>query len=232
MSTEAEAFGFRVVTKITRPAASVARGLGEVRSSDLADAMREANFMDSGIRMMYQPMARFAGPAVTVSLPRGSHFSLFKLGMQQTQPGDVLVVNARGDAGSAVIGGNIAKALKARGVVGLIIDGAARDVEETRKIRLPVHVLHVTPNAGSSWGPGEINVPIACGGVVVNPGDLIVADEDGIAVIPAFASEVIISKAQAALRKADKIQDALARGEVTNIENITAKLVEEGAVLM
>ena len=232
MASESEAFGFRVVTKITRPAAALVRKFGDARSTDLADAMREANFMDGGIRPMYQPMARFVGPAVTVTMPRGSHFSLFKLGMQQTQVGDVLVVNARGDAVSAVIGGNIAKALKARGVVGLIIDGAARDVEETREIGLPVYVRHVTPNAGNSWGPGEINVPIACGGVVVNPGDIIAADEDGVAVVPPFAAEAVLARAVAALHKADKIHDALARGEVTNIENITKKLVEEGAVLM
>jgi len=232
MASEGEAFGFRVVRTISRPSEGLIRKFSEVRSTDLADAMREANFMDSGIRPMYQPMDRFVGPAVTVSIPRGSHFSLFKLGMQQTKAGDVLVVNARGDPVSAVIGGNIAKALKARGVVGLIIDGAARDVEETRRIGLPVYLRHVTPNAGNSWGPGEINVPTACGGVVVNPGDVVVADEDGIAVVPMVAVEAVLARAISALHKADKIQDALARGEVTNIENITTKLVEEGAVLM
>ena len=231
MVDQGEAFGFRVVTKIARPPADVIRRCADVRSSDLADAMREANFMDSGIRPMYVPMTRFVGPAVTVGIPRGSHFPLFKLAMQQTQAGDVLVVNARADAVSAVIGGNIAKALKARGVVGVIIDGAARDVEETRKIGLPVYVRCVTPNAGNSWGPGEINVPIACGGVVVNPGDIIVGDEDGIAVVPSFAAKAVLARAVAALHKADKIQDALARGEVTNIEAITKKLAEEGAVL-
>jgi regulator of RNase E activity RraA len=231
MATDGKAFGFRVITKITRPADGLIQKFREVRSTDLADAMREANFMDSGIRPMYLPMAPFVGPAVTVTMPRGSHFPLFKLGMQQTQSGDVLVVNARSDAVSAVIGGNIAKALKARGVAGLIIDGAARDVEETRGVGLPVYVRHVTPNAGNSWGPGEINVPIACGGVVVNPGDLIVADEDGIAVVPPFAAEAVLARAVEALHKADKIQSALARGEVTNIENITTRLVEEGAVI-
>lgn len=74
-------------------------------------------------------------------------------------------------------------------------------------------------------------MPIACGGVVVNPGDIVIADEDGIAVVPPFAAEAVLARAIEARHKTDKIQDALARGEVTNIANITKQLVDAGAVV-
>lgn len=220
--------GFRVVTSIKRPDSSTSRRFAGIASAELADAMHEANIMDPGIRPIYEPMMKIIGPAVTVSIPRGSHFQLFKLGAQQTQAGDVLVVNARGDLTCALTGGNVCRGLRARGIVGVIVDGAVRDVDETRETQLPVYARGITPSGGSVYGPGEVNVPIACGGVVVNPGDIIVADRDGVAVVPPVAVDELLALVEKSRSQHAGLQPVLARGEITNIEAITKRLVEMG----
>lgn len=223
-----KSIGFRVVTRIDRAGAAEIGRFRDVAAAALADAMHEASIMDAGLRPIYQPMPKILGLAVTVSIPRGSHFPLFKLGAQQTQRGDVLVVNARGDLGCGLIGGNICRGLKARGVAGIIVDGAVRDEDELRELQLPVYARAVIPSGGSAYGPGEVNVPIACGGVVVNPGDIVVADHDGVAIVPPAAVDEILEKVRKGQESAAALQPVLARGEVTNIEAITGRLAEMG----
>jgi RraA family protein len=223
-----ESLGFRVFTQIDRSGTAFLDRAGQASSAELADAMHEANVMDQWLRPVYHPMPKIVGIAITVSIPRGSHFPLFKLGAQQSQRGDVLIVNARGDLGCALIGGNICRGLQARGLAGIIIDGAVRDVEELRALQFPVYARAVVPSGGTTYGPGEVNVPIACGGVVVNPGDIVVADSDGIAVVrPTAVSEILEAVEKGRVTSAS-LQPALARGEVTNIEAITARLAEMG----
>jgi len=223
--------GFRAITAITRPDAKIIGRFEGLSSADLADAMHDANIMDPGIQPIYEPMAPIVGPAVTVSIPRCTHFHLFKLGAQQTRPGDVLVVNARGDLSSGLTGGNVCRGLRARGLAGVIVDGAVRDIEETRATGLPVYARGVTPRGGTVYGAGEVNVPVACGGIVVNPGDIVVADRDGIAVVPSAAVDEVLALVEKGKASHAQLQPALARGEVTNIENITKKLLELGCVV-
>ena len=220
--------GFRVITKIARPDEGTVSRLRHVASADLADVMYSANIMDPGIRPIYEPMARIVGPAVTVSIPRADHMYLFKLGVQQTRPGDVVVVNARGDVTCGLTGGNLCRGFRARGLAGVIVDGGVRDVEETQQVGLPVFARGVTPTGDSVYGPGEVNVPIACGGVVVNPGDIIVADRDGVAVVPPAAVDELLASVERLKARHAAMQPALARGEVTNIDAITERLVEMG----
>lgn len=223
-----ESVGFRVFTKINRSGATAIARFRDVATAELADAMHEANVMDPGLRSIYQPMPRIVGLAVTVSIPRGSHFPMFKLGAQQTSRGDVLVVNARGDSGCGLVGGNICRGLQARGLVGVVVDGAVRDVEEIRQLQFPVYARGLVPSGGTAYGPGEVNVPIACAGVVVNPGDIIVADTDGIAVVPPAAVDELLEAIAKARAASLALQPVLARGEVTNIDAITSRLVEMG----
>lgn len=223
--------GFRVVTKINRPEAGVLARFADIATAELADAMQESYVMDPGIRPIYDPMPKIVGTAVTVSIPRGSHFPLFKLGAQQTKKGDVLVVSARGDLTCGLTGGNICRGLQNRGVVGVIVDGAVRDVDETQEIQLPVYARGVVPTGGSVYGPGEVNIPIACGNIVVNPGDIVVADRDGVAVVPPEAVDEILSIVEKSRSWHADIQPVLARGEITNIEAITNKLTEMGCLI-
>jgi regulator of RNase E activity RraA len=190
--------------------------------------MNMAGTMDPRIYPVYQPMKKVVGPAVTVSIPSGS-FSMIKAGMQQTRAGDVLVINAYGNLNLGLVGGNVCRGLVSRGLAGLIVDGAVRDVSEIRKDGLPVYARGTaTPGTGVMSDPGEVNVPIACGQVVVNPGDIIVADEDGIVVVPPAAAEEVLAGVADLEAKHAAVQDALLRGEVTNIDNIERMLREQG----
>jgi 4-hydroxy-4-methyl-2-oxoglutarate aldolase len=175
--------GFRVYDNISRPDKADVAALGQQFSADVADAMQKAGAMSRAIQPVYRPMPTFCGPAVTASLPTGS-FSMAKLAMLTCQPGDVLVLNAYEDVRHALLGGHIGKALKQRGIAGIVVDGAVRDSSELQELGLPVCARGTAVIVGGHDGPGEINVPIACGGVVVNPGDVVLADEDGIVVVP------------------------------------------------
>ena len=219
--------GFRVYRRTERPDASLLERFNAMHTADISDTMNRAGTMDRDISPVFTPMRRIVGPAVTVSAPTGA-FNIVKIGMQQTVRGDVLVVNARGVTNGALIGGNVARGLAHRGLAGFICDGAVRDGTEIREDGLPTFARRVTTMMGPIDGPGEVNVPIACGGVVVRPGDIIVADEDGIVVIPPADAEEILEATTKLVASHDAIQPVLLRGEVTNIANIERVLREQG----
>jgi regulator of RNase E activity RraA len=110
---------------------------------------------------------------------------MLRAAIDLAQPGDVIVVNAHGDVTRAILGGFVAMHMVHRGVRGLVVDGAVRDITEFQELGLPVMARGITPRSGTTAGGwGEVNVPIACGGVVVHPGDAIIGDHEGIAVVP------------------------------------------------
>lgn len=211
--------GFRVITEIKRPPADVVTALGAGFSADLADSMNKAGAMQRGIAPLYQPIERFAGPAVTATLPTAS-FTMAKIAMEQCRPGDVLVLNCFGDISHAMFGGHLGLGLKSRGVVGVIVDGAVRDVSELREVGLPVFARGTSVVVGGHDGPGEINVPIACGGVVVNPGDIIVADEDGVVSVPQGEAEYVLTNLKQLKEKHAQGEETSARGEFSGIAEL------------
>ena len=154
---------------------------------------------------------------------------MVKLGIEQAQSGDVLVVSVQGDTTYAMIGGNMALGMQARGLRGFVIDGAVRDVSELRDLGFPTFARGVAVAAADLGGPrGEVNVPIACGGVVVNPGDIIVADEDGIVVVPPRVADMVIEGVPALMAKHAEARVVLSRGEVTAIDQITRDFLAQG----
>lgn len=219
--------GFRVYTSIRRPALGAIERLSALRAADLSDSMQRAGTMDNGIQSITQPAKPIVGPAVTVSVPNGA-FNVIKAGMQQTRRGDVLVINARGSLRGALIGGNVCRGLLHRGLAGIVADGAVRDAEEISGDGLPVYARGLSAMMGPVDGPGEVTVPIACGHVVVHPGDLVVADPDGIVVIRPDDVEAIAAETERLLQRHAAVQEVLLRGEVTNIANIERGLREQG----
>jgi regulator of RNase E activity RraA len=223
--------GFKCITNIQRPPQTIVDAFRGLRSCDVSDVMRRAGTM-SGIRAVYTPIPSVLGPAVTVSVPAAG-VNMIKLGMQQTQPGDVLVVSARGETDFAMWGGNLTRGLKARGVGGFLIDGAIRDVSEMREDQFPVFARGVATAVGAvdaAWG--EVNVAIACGGVVVRPGDIIVADEDGVVVVPPEDALAIVDATRALVSQHESLQPTLLRGEVTYIDDITQRFEAAGLALV
>lgn len=223
--------GFRVISVNTRPPSELVSRLLACRSCDLSDAMNRAGTM-VGIRPVYLPLPRIAGPAVTVSVPAGG-ISMVKMGIHQSRQGDVLVVSAQGDTTYAMVGGNISLGMQARGVRGLIIDGAVRDVSELRDLAFPTFARGVASAAADLGAPrGEVNVPIACGGVVVNPGDIVVADEDGVVVIPPSSADEILDAVAKLHAQHSSALEVLQSGDVTYIDRITADFVSQGLVMV
>jgi len=219
--------GSRGFTRVPRPAADLVKRLGEYPPPDLSDVTRGAYTLDPAIHPLWPFAGRVAGPAVTVVVPQGS-LNPIKFAMEQVRPGDVMVVNARGIAAFAVWGGNVSKGMKHRGCAAVIIDGAARDPEEAQSVEFPVFSRWQATAAPPNDGPGEINVPVACGGVVVRPGDIVVADRNGVIAIPQEAAEWVLQQVADLRARFAKIQSVLERGEVTNIAAITDGLRRQG----
>jgi regulator of RNase E activity RraA len=225
-----ERVGFRGFRAVERPSVEVVHRLAAYAPPDLSDAMHGGYTLDPKIRPLYPFPGRIAGPAVTVAVPRGA-FNIIKFGMQQTREGDVLVINAWGLGTFAVWGGNVSRGMKRRGVLGVIIDGAARDPGEAEAIEFPVFARSQATATPPLEGPGEVNVPVACGNVVVHPGDIIVADANGIVAVPPAASEWVLRQVADLKQRHARIQPVLERGDITNIDIITAALIKEGFMI-
>lgn len=219
--------GFRTYTQVVRPPADIVTRLAAYAPPDLSDAMRASYTLDPAILPLWPFTGRIAGPAVTVSVPQGA-FNIVKVAMEQTQPGDVLVINAGRLAPLAIWGGNVSKGMKHRGVIGVVIDGAARDPEEAEAVGFPVFARAHGTAAPPYDGYGEVNVPIACGGIVVRPGAIIVGDRNGVVAVPPEAAEWVLQQVTDLKANHARIQPILERGEVTNIAAILQGLVQRG----
>ncbi|MEW9798571.1 RraA family protein [Alteromonas sp. CYL-A6] len=171
-------------------------GFCAVSTCDYADALGREQFMDFGISGVWRAVPRIAGPAYTVKCEAGDHLMLHAA-IYRASPGDIIVVEA--DSTYALAGGNVCAIAQRRGIKGFVLDGTLRDVGEVRDMQFPVYARGHIPKPGAKKRLSPLNEPITCGGVTVNPGDIIVADEEGIAVLPKdFADEALrIAKARA-----------------------------------
>jgi 4-hydroxy-4-methyl-2-oxoglutarate aldolase len=150
--------------------------------------------MDRGIRELWPRIPRLAGPAYTVSCPPGDNLMLHTA-IYRAALGAVIVVQA-GDADYAMAGGNVCAIAQKRGIAGFVIDGVIRDLAEVREAQFPVFARGVMPVPGKKQQLGTLNQAIVCGGVRVNPRDIVVADEEGIVVIPAAQQAAVWQMAQ------------------------------------
>ena len=173
--------GFRVLQAPPRVEDDLVDRLRGLPSSTVADAMGRFNFMSPAIQM--RTVRPLCGLAVTVNCRPGDNLMVHKaIGMARS--GDVLVIRTGGNTTNAVFGELMARAALARALGGVIVDGAVRDVSALTALGLPVFSRAVSPGACDKDGPGEINVPISCGDTVVMPGDVVLGDADGVAVVP------------------------------------------------
>jgi RraA family protein len=156
--------------------------LGEVPAANVGDALARMTVLDGGIRLVTE-RAELLGNALTVDVRAGDSLAVHRA-LDDARPGDVLVINGHGDTTRAVIGDLIGEIMISAGITGAVIDGAARDVHALSELGLTVYARAVTPAGPFEDGPGSIGVPVAVGGVVVAPGDVIVGDADGVVVVP------------------------------------------------
>ena len=173
--------GNRIKTAIDRPDQALVEQFRGIPASNIGDMMNRLFNMDGDMKCYGKP--ELLGPAFTVRCPEGDNVFLH-LAIELAQPGDVIVVNGFGCRSRALMGEMMFTYAKARGIAGFVLDGAVRDVESLDHLDMPVYARAVTPQGPLKNGYGEINHPIACGGQVVMPGDIICGDADGIVVIP------------------------------------------------
>jgi regulator of RNase E activity RraA len=193
--------GFRILPSPAPVHDSIVARFRGLASSNLADAMGRFNYMDPGIRS--RSGLPLCGRAVTV-LARPADNLMVHKALQVAEPGEIVVVATCGSAGTAVFGELMCHTAAAKQLGGMIVDGAIRDVNGIARLGFPAFSRSVSPGSCDKDGPGEINIPIACGNVVVMPGDILVGDEDGVAVVPRAHAEEVLETVEALMTRERK----------------------------
>jgi RraA family protein len=175
--------GFRVNIDIPRLPAAFTHEFAEFATPDISDLLNRLYAVDSGIKCLTGDHHQLCGPALTVKVFPGDNLMVHKC-LDVAQPGDVVVVDGRASTMNALIGDIISTKAKHRGIAGFIIDGLVRDLPSIQALDFPIFARGTTSIGPLHRGPGEIGYPICCGGVVVNPGNIVVADAAGVVIIP------------------------------------------------
>ncbi|KQW37729.1 RraA family protein [Rhizobacter sp. Root404] len=170
-----------VIREVQRVDAATVAEAARFPSSILADVAGRRGALSGRIAPL-APSMRFAGPAITVEVRPGDNL-MIHAAMAVAQPGDVLVIDGKGDLSSALMGEIMSQQCIALGIVGVVIDGAVRDSEAIRELGFPMYAAGLNPNGPTKSVSGRLNHPISIGGVSVRPGDLVVGDADGVTVI-------------------------------------------------
>jgi 4-hydroxy-4-methyl-2-oxoglutarate aldolase len=215
-----------VVRNFPRTDATILAGLAALGVSTVHEADGRRGALQPGIRPI-QDGAVVAGSAVTVSCHPGDNL-MIHAAVETCRPGDVVVVTTTSPSTDGMLGELLATSLRARGVVAVVIDAGVRDVAQLRAMGFPVWSRAVSPQGTVKASPGSVNVPVVCAGVVVNPGDAVVADDDGVVVIPrARAATVLADGRKREANETDK-RDRLAAGELSldmyGLRNVLADL--------
>ncbi len=188
----------------------------------ISDSMERFNAMTSDMKPLFDSI-RFAGTAVTVKTLASDLAAAFKA-IDLCQPGDIIVIDSNGSNNTAFWGENMTMSAINKGVVGAIIDGCCRDVSEVRALKFPVFSKGIVPNVASISGYGHVNVDIQCAGVSISAGDLIIADENGVVVVPKSDAEDVLEKTIKLLETEhilqDKIKQGATIGQLVNIDDV------------
>lgn len=190
--------GFRINRTVERAPRVLVEAFKGIPVANIADNMNRRACLDASIRPLNSSM--LLGTAITLKTSPGDNLLLYAA-IAMAMPGDVIVVDAQGDLSNAIVGELMLTWAQKKGIAGIVVDGAVRDVAAIKTMDIAVYAAGVTANGPFKNGPGEVNAPISCGGQVVRPGDIVVGDEDGIvAIAPRDASD-ILEKAKATVLK-------------------------------
>ncbi|MEU0030347.1 RraA family protein [Streptomyces sp. NPDC006335] len=171
----------------------------DIPTTTLADLLGRDRVMDIGIRPLWGPVPRVTGPAFTVRCPPGDNLMLHAA-IHRAPAGSVIVVES-GDLDHALAGGNVCAVAQRRGIAGFVLDGVIRDLAEVRGARFPVFARGVIPIPGVKKAVTPLGESVRCGGVRVEAGDVVVADEEGVVVVPAARRADVLDAARAKLAK-------------------------------
>lgn len=222
------AVGKRIYLKRNMPDPEVMEQFKTIPASNTCDVMGRNAAMNPRIHLVSSPKAQMmVGPALTVKARGGDNLALHAA-LNIAEAGDVVVVSNEEDNTRSLIGEIMMAYLRyTKKIAGIVLDGPIRDIDEIGKWDFPVYCTGTTPGGPYKEGPGEINVPIACGGVSVNPGDIILADPDGVIVIPRKDAPVILEDARK-FQAADETKLAAAKDGTAKRGWVEKSLEEKG----
>jgi 4-hydroxy-4-methyl-2-oxoglutarate aldolase len=202
-----------IIHEFDRPSADLLQAFRTIPTSILSDSMNRFQAMDAGIKALHTGTS-LVGAAFTVEAMESSNWEAHQA-LTLAQPGDVLVIAARGGMQSAVWGHVMTAAAKVRGLAGIVIDGCIRDAAENRADTLPIYCRGIAPGGPHKGWQGNINTPVACAGTVVHPGDIVVGDDDGIVVVPLRRADEVLAEAHERIATEEAWYRRIANGETT-----------------
>ena len=210
--------GFRFKTDFERPPAKVVELYRNLMNEtgcltgNVGDCIGRCAAMDARVQSL-APGMKLVGPALTVRVPPTDNLMIHKA-LTLIKPGDVLVIEGGGNHSWALLGWLMVSTARKLGVAGIVADGCVRDAQEIRKSGFPVFAAGLSPNGPFKEGPGEINYPISCGGQVVRPGDMIVADDDGVVVMRQELASTVIEEVHKIIQREEKRLKEIDAGQV------------------
>jgi 4-hydroxy-4-methyl-2-oxoglutarate aldolase len=217
----------KIVRRIPRPEPQAVRLLGHLGVATVHEAQGRTGLMAPYMRPIYLS-ARVSAPAVTVSCHPGDNL-MIHAAVEVCQPGDILVVVTHSESTDGMFGELLATSCQAHGVVGLIIDAGVRDTTELTDMKFPVWAKAISAQGTVKASAGSVNVPVVCAGAIVNPGDVIVGDADGVVVVPRATAADVAKAADQRRSKEEKTRERLAKGELgVDFYGLRAKLKELG----
>ncbi|HSM43220.1 MAG TPA: 4-carboxy-4-hydroxy-2-oxoadipate aldolase/oxaloacetate decarboxylase [Afifellaceae bacterium] len=218
-----------VVTNIKRADRAVADAFAQYGVATVHEAQGRTGLMAQRIRPIYRGPA-ISGTAVTCTLPPGDNW-MIHVAAEQVQNGDILVAAPLAEAHSGYFGDLLGALFRARGARGVIIDAGCRDVTDLEKIGFPVWSRSICAHGTVKETVADVNIPVSCGDTLVNPGDVVVADNDGVVVVPRLKVAEVLEKAAARTAREEEMRSRYGSGELgIDINNMRPRLAEKGLV--
>ena len=218
-----------VVRRIQRAEAATIAALAGFGVATIHEAQGRRGLLRPYVRPIY-PAAKVAGSALTISCHAGDNL-MIHAAIEVCRDGDVLVVSTTSESTDGMVGELLAESARAHGALGVVIDAGVRDVAELTAMAFPVWSKAVSAQGTVKATPGSVNIPIVCAGAAINPGDVVVADADGVVIVPREAAAAVAVLAAARTAKENQSRERLRRGELgLDMYGLRAKLADLGVV--